>query len=105
MGVPLVLNDDTLEIGYAEKSFYLESDAGGGQPRVPAGAGPEFFRKNIKVKISRLDPAAVPRGKGVENKEPAKDSKRDRQEEVLNHPLVREAINILGGRVVEIKIL
>ncbi len=104
-GVPLLLNDDTLEIGYAEKSFYLESMQEADNLAFLREVAQEFYRKKIKVKISRLDPAAVPRGKGVENKDPAKDSKRDRQEEVLNHPLVREAINILGGRVVDIKLL
>ena len=104
-GIPLVLNDDALEIGYAEKSFYLERMQEADNLAFLRELAQEFYRKKIKVKISRLDPAAVPRGKGVENKEAAKDSERERQEEVLNHPLVREAINILGGRVVDIKLL
>ena len=91
--------------GIAEKSFYLERMQEADNLAFLRELAQEFYRKKIKVKISRLDPAAVPRGKGVENKEPAKNSKRDRQEEALNHPLVREAINIFGGRVVDIKLL
>jgi hypothetical protein len=59
----------------------------------------------MQVKVSRMTPGSAPPGKGEDNKGEEKNSKRDKEEEALNHPLVREAINILGGRVVEIKLL
>jgi hypothetical protein len=52
-----------------------------------------------------MNPASSSRSQGGENKNEGKNSRRDKQEEALNHPLVREAINIFGGRVVEIKLL
>jgi hypothetical protein len=63
----------------------------------------EFFKRTIRVKVSALNPAVPPRGKGGENTGGRKNSVQDKKEEALNHPLVREAINIFGGKVIEIK--
>jgi hypothetical protein len=63
----------------------------------------EFFQRNLKVKVSSLNPGAQPGGPAPESKGEKKNSKREKEEEALNHPLVREAINIFGGRVVEVK--
>jgi DNA polymerase-3 subunit gamma/tau len=102
-GHPLTLEERFLEVGYPEKSFYLERMQEADNLAFLQGLAKEFFKRTMKVKVSALNPASLPRGKGGGNQEEKKNSRREKQEETLNHPLVREALNIFGGRVVEIK--
>lgn len=102
-GHPSALNEDQLEIGYPEKSFYLERMQEADNLVILQNLTKEFFKRTMKVKVSSMNPASLPRVKGEGAKGERKNSERGKQEEALNHPLVREAINIFGGRVVEIK--
>jgi DNA polymerase-3 subunit gamma/tau len=102
-GQPLTLNDSLLEVGYPEKSFYLERMQEADNLNFLQTLSGEFFKRNLKAKICSLHPGALPRGPAPEGKGERKNSKREKEEETLNHPLVREAINIFGGRVVEVK--
>ena len=104
-GNPLVLDEKVLEVGYPEKSFYLERMQEADNQAFLQKLTNEFFKRTMKVKVSSMNPTSSSRNKGEENKGEGKNSRRDKQEEALNHPLVREAINIFGGRVVEIKLL
>jgi DNA polymerase-3 subunit gamma/tau len=104
-GHPLNLSESMLEVGYPGKSFYLERMQEADQVAFLRGLAEEFFKRTMKVKVSGLNPASLPRGRGGDNQEEKKNSRREKQEEALNHPLVREAVNIFGGRVVEIKLL
>jgi DNA polymerase-3 subunit gamma/tau len=104
-GHPLVLSENMLEIGYPEKSFYLERMQEADNLAFLQNLAKEFFKRTVKVKVCNMNPASSSRSQGGENKNEGKNSRRDKQEEALNHPLVREAINIFGGRVVEIKLL
>jgi len=104
-GQPLVLNDTVLEIGYPEKSFYSERMQEADNRALLRSLAEEFFKKSIKVRVKGLG-GQGPYGNGPgsgEREINKKLSLRDKQEEALNHPLVREAVNIFGGRVVEIK--
>jgi DNA polymerase-3 subunit gamma/tau len=101
-GEPLALDEARLEIVYPEKSFYLERMQEADNLAFLQDLSREFFRGPMKVKVSGRKPGALPR-KGLENQGERKNSKREREEETLNHPLLREAINVFGGRVVEIK--
>jgi DNA polymerase-3 subunit gamma/tau len=101
-GHPVNLSESMLEVGYPGKSFYLERMQEADNVAFLQGLAKEFFKRTMKVKVSGLNPASLPRGRGEDNEE-KKNSRREKQEEALNHPLVREAINIFGGRVVEIK--
>jgi hypothetical protein len=67
--------------------------------------GAEFFKRPVRVQIVGLKSDAVPRGNRAHTEEEKgrKKNSRDEKQEALNHPLVREAINIFGGRVVDIK--
>jgi DNA polymerase-3 subunit gamma/tau len=105
-GCPLALNESSLEIGYPEKSFYLERMQEADNRSLLRALCSEFFQKSMQVIISGINPNSAGRGNpvGEEEREEGKNSKREKEdEEALNHPLVREAINIFGGRVVEIK--
>ncbi|MBI4495683.1 MAG: DNA polymerase III subunit gamma/tau [Deltaproteobacteria bacterium] len=102
-GVPLALGGERLEIGYPENSFYLERMQEADTRTALQNLCAEFFRQDLPVHIAGLasrppdrDPAGAGDGEGP--------SPADRKEKALNHPLVREAIHIFGGRVVEIKI-
>ena len=106
-GYPLSLEEKLLEIGYPEKSFYLERMQEVDNRAFLETLCSEFFQRPMQVRISGMSPDSAPRGNagpGGERIE-RKNSQRDREAEALNHPLVREAINIFGGRVVEVKLL
>jgi len=101
-GEPLALDETRLEIGYPEKSFYLERMQEADNLAFLQDLSREFFQGSMKVKVSGKKAGSLPR-KGAENQGERKNSKREREEETLNHPLLREAINVFGGRIVEIK--
>ncbi len=101
-GEPLVLDESRLEIVYPENSFYLERMQEADNLSFLQDLSREFFKRPMKVKISGKKGGFFAR-KGSENQGERKNSRREREEEALNHPLVREAINVFGGRVVEIK--
>jgi len=102
---PLVLNEAVLEIGYPAKSFYLERMQEADNRALFETLTGEFFKKPLKVRVRGLEDRGFSGGRtangGKENQK--KPNLRERQNEALNHPLVREAINVFGGRVVEIK--
>jgi DNA polymerase-3 subunit gamma/tau len=101
-GEPLALDETQLEIVYPENSFYLERMQEADNLTFLQDLSREFFKGPRKVRISAKKAGSLPRG-GTENRGERKNSKREREEETLNHPLLREAINVFGGRVVEIK--
>ena len=104
-GRPLTLNETSLEIGYPEKSFYLERMQEADNRSLLGTLCSEFFKKPMRVTVTGMNPSSGARGNPGHEAQPdkGKNSQREKEEEALNHPLVREAINIFGGRVVEIK--
>jgi len=102
---PTALNDTVLEIGYPEKSFYLDRMQEADNRTLLETLAREFFKKPLKVRVKALGDrrssgGGAPNGEKENHKNP---TLREKQEGALNHPLVREAINVFGGRVVEIK--
>jgi DNA polymerase-3 subunit gamma/tau len=107
-GYPLIINAELLEIGYPQKSFYLERMQEADNCSVLSTLCAEFFQRKMKVRVAGMNPQPLSpnlSGNGPEENHGRKNSKKNQQEEALNHPLVKEAINIFGGRVVEIKLL
>jgi DNA polymerase-3 subunit gamma/tau len=107
-GYPLIINAELLEIGYPQKSFYLERMQEADNRSVLSTLCAEFFQRKMKVRVAGMNPQPLSpnlSGNGPEENHGRKNSKKNQQEEALNHPLVKEAINIFGGRVVEIKLL
>jgi DNA polymerase-3 subunit gamma/tau len=100
-GEPLALDDARVEIAYPENSFYLERMQEADNLTFLQDLSREFFKGPMKVRVSGRKAGSLPRG--PENQGGRKNSKREKEEETLNHPLLREAINVFGGRVVEIK--
>lgn len=93
----LTLSDSLLEVGYPEKSFYLERMQEGETRSLLASLASEFFQGRKEVKISATNPA------GQNNSRTNHKMKNSPEEDVLSHPLVKEALNVFGGRVIEIK--
>jgi DNA polymerase-3 subunit gamma/tau len=106
-GYPLALGEGLLEISYPEKSFYLDRMQDTDTRSLLGSLASEFFKRPMTVRVSGMNPNSIPRlNPSLEEKEEpggGKNSERQKSEEALNHPLVKEAINIFGGRVVEIK--
>jgi DNA polymerase-3 subunit gamma/tau len=104
-GYPLTLENDLLRVGYPEKSFYLERMEEADNRSLLGTLGAEFFKRPMRVQVVGLKSDAVLHGNraNAEEEKIRKKNSRDEKQEALNHPLVREAINIFGGRVVEIK--
>jgi DNA polymerase III subunit gamma/tau len=103
---PLALTDSLLEIGYPKESFYLDRMQEKDNLALMHSLCEEFFKRPMKVKITGVNPESGAKANpesGGEDPGKSKNSKKEREEEALNHPIVREAINIFGGRVVEIK--
>ncbi|MGQ9694854.1 MAG: DNA polymerase III subunit gamma/tau [Thermodesulfobacteriota bacterium] len=99
-GSPLSLQGDFLEIGYPDKSFYLERMQEAETRAVLTKLAQEFFQHQMRLKISGIV-NHMPGNSHPKNN--SQSSKNNAREEVLNHPLVKEALDIFGGRVVEIK--
>lgn len=102
-GYPLSLNEELLEIGYPQKSFFLERMQEMDNRSFLSDLCLEFFQRKMTVRVAGMKTAPLP-ADGSEGNPGGKNSKKDQQEEALNHPLVKEAINIFGGRVMEIKL-
>jgi hypothetical protein len=100
---PLALKEDLLEIGCAERTFCLERLQEADTRSTLENFAVEFFGKPVKVKISALRPEALSSSEPENAGENVKKDQRNQREDALNHPLVKEAINVFGGRVVEIK--
>ncbi|HSR13330.1 MAG TPA: DNA polymerase III subunit gamma/tau [Thermodesulfobacteriota bacterium] len=99
-GRPVALSQDLLEIGYPGKSFYLDRMQEPDNLSLLQSFAKEFFQRALKTKVSGMN--AGPKTKAEEPRSERKIA-RGREDEALNHPLVRDAIDIFGGRVVEIK--
>lgn len=99
-GSPLSLQGGFLEIGYPVKSFYLERMQDTETRTVLTNLAKEFFQHQMRIKISGIS-NHMPSNSRAENH--TQNSKKNTPEDVLNHPLVKEVLNIFGGRVVEIK--
>ncbi len=104
-GQPLSLGKDLLEIGYPEKSFYLERMQEADNRTLSETLASEFFKRPMRIRFSGMNPGAVAPDKSNPEAKRGNEinSRKNQEEETLNHPLVREAINVFGGRVVEIK--
>ncbi len=101
-GAPLVIKDELMEIGYAEKTFYLERMQEADTRSALEKYAAEFFGRPLKVRIAGMRAESAASGDSARDENGEKDPARQK-EDALNHPLVQEAVNVFGGRVIEIK--
>jgi hypothetical protein len=96
---------DMLVIGYDEgAAFFAEYIQKEESRPVIASALREFFQRPVELKVVRLERSALEQQQLKLKKDQQEQQHRKRiQQETLSHPLVKEALNVLGGEVIDIK--
>jgi DNA polymerase-3 subunit gamma/tau len=96
---------DVLVIGYdAGAAFFAEYIQKEESRPVIASALREVFKRTVELKVVRLERSPLEHQQLKLKKDQQEQLHRKRiQEETLSHPLVKEALNVLGGEVIDIK--
>jgi DNA polymerase-3 subunit gamma/tau len=94
-----------LVLGYDEgAAFFAEFIQKEESRLMIASALREVFQRPVELKVVRLERSAVEPPQLKLKKDQQEQQHRKRiQQETLSHPLVKEALNILGGEVIDIK--
>jgi DNA polymerase-3 subunit gamma/tau len=99
----LSLNHSELEIGFPEKSIFRENLQDIDNLNAFKQICRDFFQRELKTKLSTLSPeasSANPREERISER----DRKRKLEMDARNDPMVRETLNIFGGRITEVKL-
>ncbi len=99
----LSLGQSEMEIGFPENSIFRENLQDIENLNAFKQICRDFFHREIKIKLSTLSPEA-PSSTPREEKVREGDRKRDLEMDARNDPMVREALNIFGGRITEVKL-
>jgi DNA polymerase III subunit gamma/tau len=96
---------DVLVIGYdAGAAFFAEYIQKEESRPVIAAALREVFQRPVELKVVRLERSPLEHQRLKLKKDQQEQQHRKRiQEETLSHPLVKEALNVLGGEVIDIQ--
>ena len=97
---------DRIEIGFPEGSYYLTSLQDVDNKKAVDALAAQFMHQPTVVKVVSI--AAVGDGASpcslAEKKKHDEEQRRESiQREVKEHPVVQEALRVLGGEIVEIK--
>lgn len=97
-------DEKKIELGFASNSVFLESAKDTENKKQLKTVCERFFGRKVMVKISSLEGVSTIQPP-VQSKERIKESESAgvRGEEVLNDPLVNEALSIFQGKIVEVK--
>ena len=96
---------DVLVIGYDEgAAFFAEYIQKEESRPIIASALREVFQRPVELKVVRLERSTAEQQQIKLKKDQQEQQHRKRiQQETLAHPLVKEALNVLGGEVIDIK--
>lgn len=96
---------NVLVIGYDEgAAFFAEFIQKEESRAVIASALQEVFQLPVELKVVRVERSALEQQQVRIKKDQQEQQHRKRiQQETLSHPLVKEALNILGGEIIDIK--
>lgn len=96
---------DVLVIGYDEgAAFFAEYIQKEESRPIVASALREVFQRPVELKVVRLERSAHEQQQLQLKKDQQERQHRQRiQQETMAHPLLKEALNILGGEVIDIK--
>ncbi|QOX77594.1 DNA polymerase III subunit gamma/tau [Trichlorobacter lovleyi] len=105
-GSPLAYAPDRLEIGFPEGSYFLNSLQDPDNKQAVDALAAQYMHQPTVVKIVSI--AAVADGNSpcslAEKKKHDEEQRRESiRREVTEHPVVQEALRVLGGEIVEIK--
>jgi DNA polymerase-3 subunit gamma/tau len=101
-GKLLSLNQEEIEIGLNPDSLFWEKVNEQEYLKILKDTAQNILKRDIRIKISPASPARDERASRDHLNQ--KERLRKAQEEALNNPAVKEALDIFGGKVVEIKI-
>ncbi len=105
-GSPLAYAPDRIEIGFPDGSYYLTSLQDTDNKKAVDALAAQFMHQPTVVKvvaITALSDGASPFSLAEKKKHDEEQRRESIQREVKEHPVVQEALRVLGGEIVEIK--
>lgn len=105
-GSPLVYAPDRIEIGFPEGSYYLTSLQDADNKKAVDALAAQYMHQPTVVKITSVVTDAggsSPSSLAEKKKHEADQHRESIRREVNEHPVVQEALRVLGGEIVEIK--
>ena len=105
-GSPLAYAPDRIEIGFPEGSYYLTSLQDVDNKKAVDALAAQFMHQSTVVKIvsiAAVGDGAPPCSLAEKKKHDEEQRRESIQREVKEHPVVQEALRVLGGEIVEIK--
>ncbi|UCD83357.1 MAG: DNA polymerase III subunit gamma/tau [Deltaproteobacteria bacterium] len=101
-GKLLGLSQKEIKIGFPENSIFKENLQDADNLNTFDQICRDFFHRELKIKFSALSPEDCPPPREERIKE--KNREREMEMEARNDPMVREALNIFGGKITEVKL-
>ncbi len=98
-GTLVKLSDRELDIAFPSGSFFLDKIREGANEKLLREICAEFFHHPVEIVVSASE--GLPKAGHLQQKE--KNDSDGIEKEALTHSRVREALETLGGRIVEIK--
>jgi len=94
----LHLNQGKIELGFSSNSVFLESAKDTENKKQFKTICERFFGKKVQVNISSIEEED-----GIQLPSPKEKKESDIKKEALNNPLVKEALSIFNGKIIEVK--
>jgi DNA polymerase-3 subunit gamma/tau len=105
-GSPLVYAPDKIEVGFPEGSYYLTSLQDTDNKKAVDALAAQFMHQPTVVRITSIvsdDDTSSPCSLAEKKKHDEDQRRESIRREVNEHPVVQEALRVLGGEIVEIK--
>lgn len=105
-GSPLTYAPDRIEIGFPEGSYYLTSLQDADNKKAVDALAAQFMHQPTVIKIvsiTSIGDSASPCSLAEKKKHDEEQRRESIRREVTEHPVVQEALRVLGGEIVEIK--
>ena len=105
-GSPLAYAPDRMEIGFPEGSYYLTSLQDVDNKKAVDALAAQYMHQPTVVRIvsiAALGDGASPCSLAEKKKHDEEQRRESIQREVKEHPVVQEALRVLGGEIIEIK--
>ncbi|RJP60691.1 MAG: DNA polymerase III subunit gamma/tau [Deltaproteobacteria bacterium] len=102
LGQLINMDDGKIDIGLEKNSVFMDSINEPQNKKDLADIFREFFQREMALNISVMVPNSDSASIAKKNSK-GSDEVRKLRDEALNNPIVHDAINIFGGKVIEIK--
>ena len=100
-GKLLSLNQEEIEIGVSPNAFHWEKIREEENLKIVTETAQGLLKRVVRVKISPLSVSSD--GSSPLNPLKQKDRQKKVREEAMNNPIIKEALDIFGGEVVDVK--